>query len=385
MQKYTFLVCLVAATVVASGFPGVAQLRNASRLEVLYRFTNPFEEPSSGLVQGPDGALYGTAMSGAAGAAGTVFRLRDGRLTTLHVFRRGEPTPSGSSLVLGSDHTLYGTAGAAAVDPPGGTLFAIDQAGAMSVVHRFTTVSPGTSLIRTDDGHFYGTMYGPSNLESAIYRVDVNGGFTVLRAFAGATEGTPNSLVQGMDGNLYGTTATGGGSLSAGTIFGLSRDGGFALLHTFQRATTAEGAGPRGVIQRADGSLWGTTSRGGGPAVAFLTQRSPDPYVGTIFKLTPDRTLTTLHRFNGSNGAVPLHPLVEAGDGYLYGTTSTGGSYSFGTIFRISPEGQFTVIQEMTEPGEFLPLHRLRDGAIYGTRTGAKQQGAVIFRLSTTR
>jgi len=383
MPWHKGLLVRAAAVTVATAFltSGSQPTRAASLLEVLYRFATGFEEPSSGLVQAADGALYGITIAARADAVGTIYRLLGGRLTALHTLTPAEGSFSGTSLVFGDDKNLYGTTGPPPGTPSGGTLFQMNPSGAFSIVHRFSATTPAGSLLQATDGNFYGTMLG-LGLESAVFRIARSGEVSVLRVFALAIEGAPNSLIQAPDGYLYGTTATGGGGFSAGTIFGMSLAGDFALLYTFQNGRTDEGIGPVGVMQARDGSLWGATSGGGGPAVAFLTNRSPNPYMGSVFKLAPDRRVTTLHRFNGVDGATPLHPLIEGADGYLYGTTSGGGPFTFGTIFRISPEGKLSTVQEMTEPGAFLPLNRGRDGNIYGVRTGAMQRQSMIFRLS---
>ena len=366
---------------------GGHRISAASPFEVLYRFATNFEEPSSALIEAADGALYGTTIATTSGTAGslgvksgfvgTIYRFASGQLTTIHKLTPADGWFSGTSLVLGHNN-LYGTTRPSLTAPLGGTVFQLNASGALSVAHRFSAATLPAHLLQATDGNYYGTASG--NLESVIFRMTPSGDVTVLHKFVLAKDGALNSLMQGPDTHLYGTTETGGGGLYAGTVFRLSLSGEFTLLYTFQKGRTDEGRGPVGVTLGADGSLYGTTAGGGGPVYALLGDRGPN--LGTVFKLSPDLKLTTLHRFNGSDGAVPLHGLVDGGNGFLYGTTSVGGPHMFGTIFKISPQGRLTTVHSMTEAGAFLPLMRGQDGRIYGARTGALQRPSVIFRLS---
>ena len=147
--------------------------------------------------------------------------------------------------------------------------------------------------------------------------------FTTLVNFNVTNGANPThvSLVQGTDGNFYGTTYY-GGAYNYGTIFGMSPDGRLTTLHSFQQS---DGAYPiAGVIQGADGTFYGTTYQGG-------TNGS-----GNIFAFMPGGALTILHTFTGSDGAYPFGGLVQAANGVFYGTTSNGGAYGFGTVYKLS-------------------------------------------------
>jgi uncharacterized repeat protein (TIGR03803 family) len=99
-----------------------------------------------------------------------------------------------------------------------------------------------------------------------------------------------------------------------------------------------DGNGPYGLVQGTDGNLYGTTGEGGDysncPSYGF------GPSCGTVFKITPGGQLTTLHSFSRRDGAHPAPGLVQATNGNFYGTTNAGGAHSGGTIFEITPEGQ---------------------------------------------
>src|SRR5579872_3530376 len=142
-------------------------------------------------------------------------------------------------------------------------------------------------------------------------------------------------LVQGTDGNLYGTTQYGGKN-DFGTVFRLSLSGTLTTLYSFcSQSQCVDGSLPdAGLVQGTDGNLYGTTFWGG-------TQDQ-----GTIFKITPSGSLTTLYSFctlaNCADGENPHAGLVQASDGNFYGTTSAGGPTNSGVIFRITPGGKLT-------------------------------------------
>ena len=163
----------------------------------------------------------------------------------------------------------------------------------------------------------------------------------------------PGQMTLAKDSTLYGVTASGGAS-GDGTIFNLSPAGVSTVVASFNGTNGAE---PTGVIQTADGTLWGTTIKGGGTANA-----------GTIFKLTPGGSITVLHTFgDGSvtnDGASPQAGLSLASDGNFYGTTQFGGSANLGTVFKMTPAGVVTT------------LHSFGDGSV--TNDGAQPVAALM-------
>ena len=190
------------------------------------------------------------------------------------------------------------------------------------------------------------------------------------------------SLVQGMDGNLFGTTAGGGShncDQGCGTIFEITPAGLITTLHYF---TGADGSAPNaGLLLAPDGSFYGTTEQGG-----------VNGY-GTVFKFTIGGGLTTLHNFNSTDGAMPTAALVFGPDGNLYGTTFQGGASSAcgggcGTVFQITPEGTLTSLYSMNFDEGYYPTGALvlgPDGLFYGTTEwgGANAYG-IVFSITTS-
>jgi uncharacterized repeat protein (TIGR03803 family) len=180
-------------------------------------------------------------------------------------------------------------------------------------------------------------------------------------------------FVQGRDGKLYGTTEYGGANDLAGTVFKITTDGLITTLYSFcAEGNCSDGTNPVvGVVLGDNGAFYGSTSFGGN-SVCQLSG------CGTLFKVSSDGSFTTLHRFDSSDGELPLAPLVQAADGNFYGTTENGGHIGncaaggtgCGTVFKIAPGGTFTTLYLFTgQPGGATPNGLLlgSDGDFYGT------------------
>ena len=213
--------------------------------------------------------------------------------------------------------------------------------------------------------------------------------FTTLHSFDGGDGENPQIavLVQGIDGNLYGTMPS-GGAYSGGTVFKITPSGTFTTIYNFcSQSGCSDGKYPlAGLIQTTDGDFYGTTSYAGANGW------------GTVFKITPSGTLTTLHSFGGADGAQPSAGLVQATNGDLYGTTWQGGSSNpagcygrgCGTVFKITPSGTLTTLYSFCSEsgcadGE-LPLAGLvqaTNGDFYGTTSsGGANGGGTVFRIT---
>jgi uncharacterized repeat protein (TIGR03803 family) len=200
--------------------------------------------------------------------------------------------------------------------------------------------------------------------------------FKTLIIFDGTDGATPvdTPLVQGADGNLYGTTL-GGGANGAGTVFKMTAAGTVTTLYSFcSLSNCSDGAGPYGgITQASDGNFYGTTSQGG----------AANGISGTVFKITPSGTFTTLHSFDGTDGAFPRAPLIQAANGALYGLTENGGASNSGTFFKITTRGTLTTLYSFT--GTYLtgPLVQGTDGNFYGTSEWGGANGyGMIFKLT---
>ena len=297
--------------------------------------------PEAPLMQPTDGNFYGTtSWGGANGNAyyGTVFKITPaGALTTLYNFCSQHNCTDGRSpsagLVQGTDGDFYGAtpvAGSGCYIWGCGTIFKITAGGMLTTLYNFNNEDgsgPWAALEQARDGNFYGTTtWGGIHYAGSIFTITPSGVLDQLYSFDGADGDSPSAaLVQASDGSFYGTTS-GGGTYYDGTIFKITPDGALTTLYSFGGA---DGAHPyAGLVQASDGNFYGTTYNGG-------THNNCDNGCGTIFKITPAGVLTTLHSFNGSDGAFPYGGLAQVSNGFFYGTTSAGGAYGLGTVFRV--------------------------------------------------
>jgi uncharacterized repeat protein (TIGR03803 family) len=322
----------------------VFKITPSGTLTVLHSFNSADgDNPLAGLVQGSDGNFYGTTYYGGANEHGTVFKITpDGTPTTLYSFCSQSRCSDGSQphagLVQGRDGNFYGTTEGGGIlnNECGGcgTVFQITPSGALTTLYSFCSQSNCTDgyillagLVQGTDGNFYGTTtYGGANGDwGTVFKITLSGTLTTLHSFSGSDGVWPFAgLVQAGDGNFYGTTL-GGGANGQGTVFKITPGGTVATLYSFcSQNNCSDGANPQaGLVQATDGNFYGTTYAGG-----------PSDY-GTVFKITPNGTLVTLHSFGGGDGARPSGAVIQATDGNFYGTTSGGGANNDGTVFRL--------------------------------------------------
>jgi len=312
--------------------------------------------PQAGLVQATNGDLYGTTYTGGANPGpygfgyGTVFKITpSGTLTTLYSFCSQSGCPDGvnpqAGLVQATNGDLYGTTvGGGANAIYGGTVFKITPSGALTTLYSFCSQTnctdgdyPYSGLVQATNGDFYGATYsGGAHEGGTIFKITPSGALTTLYSFCSQTNCTDGDkpyagLVQATNGGFYGTTEF-GGAHSDGTIFAMTPSGTLTRLYNFcsQNGCT-DGANPTaGLIQANNGDLYGTTQGDGANGTG-----------GTVFKITPGGTLTTLYSFcsqtNCTDGDNPYSGLVQATNGDLYGTTFYGGAHGGdGTIYRLS-------------------------------------------------
>ncbi len=386
------IVLVMLASLVFCAATAIAASAQTLTTLASFNFTNG-ANPRAGLVQATDGNFYGTTGNGGAHGAGTVFRMTpSGTLTTLHDFNGTDGEFPYAGLVQATDGNFYGTTiqGGASYAPPingCGTVFRITSAGALTTLHSFTCTDgaqPFAGLVQATDGNFYGTTTsGGAHSYGTVFKITSAGALTTLHSFAGTDGGFPYArLVQATDGNFYGT-AEGGGSgtcppFGCGTAFKITSGGDLTTLHNFNGT---DGEFPyAGLVQATDGNFYATTEGGGAHSY------------GTVFRMTLGGTLTTLYSFSGPDGGAPYAGLVQANDGNFYGTTEVGGGNILtcgsvcGTVFKITPGGTLTTLQSFSGPdgGDlFAGLVQANDGNLYGaTHLGGTSGYGTVFRLA---
>lgn len=322
--------------------------------------------PLAGLVQVTGGMLYGMTASGGTNGAGTIFKIGTNGTghSPLYSFGAysGDAVHPQASLIQGIDGALYGTTDAGG-PYNGGTVFTIGTNGtAYSVLYSFKGTNGGdgsacdAGLVQGKDGALYGTtLFGGISNAGTIFKIGTNGsGYSVLHQFGTTLDDGTNTqagLIQGSDGALYGTTKAGGAD-GEGTVFKIGTDGsGYSVLYNFG-ATSGDGLGPGGsLVQGSDGALYGTTVGGG------------TNNMGTVFTIRADGTgYIPLYSFTGTNGdgRLPGVGLVQGSDGVLYGTTVVGGTYNGGTLFRfVVPPQIVTQPQNVVAPAGSLAWLRV--------------------------
>jgi uncharacterized repeat protein (TIGR03803 family) len=278
-----------------------------------------------------------TNLGGSACDCGTVFKLApDGTETVLHIFTGGsDGAYPQAGLIEDSAGNLFGTATGGGTNN-NGTVFRLAANGTFTVLHGFTGGPDGgfpqAGLLADKKGNLYGAAaVGGAHNDGTVFRISPRGTFKVLYAFTGGIDGLNpiGNLIADRAGNLYSTTRLGGGTGcfdgGCGTVFKLAPDGTKTVLHAFTGGS--DGGEPyAGVTRDRNGNLYGTTVTGG----------TANGY-GTAFRIAADGTFSVLHTFTGpSDGEYPEAGLIIGNNGRLYGTAYVGGSDSWGTVFLLA-------------------------------------------------
>jgi uncharacterized repeat protein (TIGR03803 family) len=300
--------------------------------------------PNGGLVLVPGGDFYGTTHNGGTNGWGTAYRFNPttGVHTTIYNFCSLPNCIDGifpNSLIQAPDGNFYGTTQETFTTSEGGTVFRLTPAGILTTLYTFCQLPNctdgwmiNTGLVQGTDGNFYGTTWngGDSNFGTA-FKITPAGIFTSLYSFNLGTGGypdggLPSALFQTPSGYLYGTTQSFGQNGNGGTVFKMTPAGSLTTLYSFcAEADCDDGSTPvAAVLGATDERFYGTTVAGGA---------SGD---GTIFSMTPSGVVTSLHSFDGTDGSDPVSAVMQGTDGNLYGTTSTGGTDGDGTVFKLS-------------------------------------------------
>jgi len=293
----------------------------------------------------------------------------------------GDPINPRGAVAQGFDGNLYSTARGGTFGD--GSIFDVTPLGTLSSLYSFSSTSQNADngLTLGSDGNLYGTtIYGGGSTGcfgfgcGMLFRITPDGMLTTLHNFSGHGDGTKpyGPPIQGADSNFYGVTKS-GGAHDVGTIYKLTPAGKLITLYSFSKKPGHGYAPTAPLIQGRDGNFYGTTSAGG-KACCF----------GTVFKITPSGKFTSLYDFDSTHGSQPLGALVEGSDGGFYGTTSHGGSHGGGVVFRITAYGKLAVLHNLSGPsdGRF-PVTALvlaTDGKFYGVCQfgGVTGQGTIF-------
>lgn len=230
--------------------------------------------------------------------------------------------------------------------------------------------NPWANLVQGSDGNFYGTTEkGGSNSSGTVFKMTPSGEITTLISFHDKIGAGPQAgLVEGDNGSFYGTTRSGGRS-SRGTVFKITPEGELTTLVFFEQENGAHPRGP--LVKGSDGNFYGTTDGGGAN------------WAGTVFKMTPSGEHTILLSFDQREGLRPSGRLAEGSDGSFYGTTEAALLSPDGTVFKITPSGEYTKLVSFDKSNGSFPsggLIKGSDGNFYGTTQlgGATNQGTVF-------
>ncbi len=327
------------------------------------------------------GDLFGTTEGGGANGEGAIFEVTpDGTehlLYSLAADGSEGQSPNGG-LTITANGDIYGTAGSG-IGNVTGVLFKLSAKGKYKMLHSFI-YNEGYSLrgrlVRDTLGNIYGTAVdGGAPGVGTVFKYAADGTFSVLHTFVNADGQYPeNGLVRDSAGNLYGVTAFGGAS-GMGTVYKIASDGTFSTVYSFTGG--ADGGFLFGALDIGkDGNLYGSTDLGGANSA------------GTVFKLTPTGTLTTLYNFTGgADGGAPRGDMLVVGKN-LYGTTNQGGdpNCGCGVVYEVTPEGKEKVLHTFVSAtgGDYSAgLTKGKNGVLYGPASGYGAGGnGTVFSLT---
>jgi uncharacterized repeat protein (TIGR03803 family) len=387
--KFGKIACIVAAFCLTTEVVSIAQTYNT-----LAAFDETNGQGSNApLVQGSDGNFYGTTIMGGTGgdphsictkSCGTVFKVTpSGQITSLYSFCSQVGCRDGvrpmTPLTLATNGNFYGTTLTGATS---GTIFEITPNGKLTTLHGFCSLTncadgsgPQGSIIQGVDGNLYGTAeQGGTNGGGTIFKITLAGSFSVLYNFCSLANCADGELPMGAlalapNGDIVGTTSLGGAN-RLGTVFDLSLSGQLSTLYSFPSAGVIGGNIANGVILGTDGSFYGTTFAGG---------KNDE---GAIFRLSRSghvRAYSFCAQQICADGAEPTSALVQGTDGNFYGTT-TGADTLIGNIFQITPAGVFTSLYTFCSDGAtpFAGLVQGTNGNFYGVTDGGGNNSACV-------
>ena len=387
----------------AQPFGGATRMRHQAKAAAVTAFTTLYQfggidgaQPSGELLEDLQGNLYGTTQAGGPKFDGTVYRYSNGTVTNLHTFSGPDGAlPAGSLLNsignLDIGGNVYGVTSGGGYKN-NGVVYSINTAtGAFTILHAFKGgldgYSPYSHLIFFKDGNLYGTtaMGGGYN-KGLIFRITPQGVYSVVACFTGKNGSMPigglSVSVNGwsVNGALFGATSA-GGAYGAGTIFSVTPQGKITNLHSMNPAT--DGAAPNAALIPDDnGNLYGTAYLGGSGSAGTIFEESAAGKFTTLYSFPTDPT-TQLN----PNGAQPLARLASFLNGNLYGTTAFGGATGGGVVFEFN-KGSLTLLHQFDGTDGATPIGQLLlslDGNIYGTTSGGGMFAAgTLFALPSS-
>jgi uncharacterized repeat protein (TIGR03803 family) len=243
----------------------------------------------------------------------------------------------------------------------------------LSSLYAFTNAAtPAAGLVQGTNGNFYGTtMAGGTKGNGTVFMVTPAGVFTNLVLFNGTNGATPEApLYLDANGYFYGTTYS-GGTNSHGTVFRMSHSGVFTNLVKFQGTNGANPLG--GLVRGPKGLFYGTTSAGGSNGL------------GEVFSWSPAAGVSNLFSFKGTNGSNPRGGLVVGLDGNLYGTTFQGGANGQGTVFQLSQSNKLKTLVSFSLANGALPwgLVQAANSNLFGvTYSGGTNILGTVFKIT---
>jgi uncharacterized repeat protein (TIGR03803 family) len=345
-----------------SGCGTVFEFSKSGKFSVIYTFQGGTDGNNPlGVTQGPDGNFYGTT-EGVNGAAETLYRLTPkGQKAVLWNFTDdfASGASPNSAPVFDNAGNLYGAAQYGGDQDCGydgngcGVIYEVDSKGNFHTLHVFKELKdgiwPATGIVIDSKGELYGSTAWGGDLKcpkrdpgfcGTVYKLDSDGTYTVMHRFTDKSDGAdPGAVTVDANGNVYGTTGTGGNTscyppLGCGTIFKIDASGKFSVLFTFTSQQICCGPGYSGLILDSAGNLYGTSAINGASNNGFLFELDKKGNFSDLFDFPPA----------GENGdGSGVSGVLRDNHGDFYATMQTGGtsqncgSFGCGTIIELSP------------------------------------------------